>query len=481
MKKLLATLLALVMLLVPVLSMAESAMTLDISLSNFNLTPFLEEEVDPSQVEVINDLMNVLGLTVYGMENEDGSVQLGLSLNLSGQPAVTLDAQVAEDALLFGSNLLGSDVIAITPDELIETLKNNKDTLLELGLSEEDYNALMEQLPALFSGPMSGLDASAMDLSDLDLTATMEAVQAFGETVQLTEGELTEQPADCDPATSVAIITMDGNAMLKVLSAAMSDIMNTALFQNYTTLMNGMLQAQGEDEVDFAAAVQEVFGRLSVKDDVVVTLYADEYGDPVRVEYALTLIADGNEDDSLEIDGVLTRLTGDTLTYTLTNKLTVDGETADVVCHFILKSDTSFTVDFTATADDEVVFASMDAEIAEIAENGGDLMFVVTVTDEDGNRDGMRVHEVISEDEITTMVIDYLPLEDDTPWMTITITVSENAEHAKLDGSNAVRVLSMSEEELNAWSEGLESTMQIALIGALQLLPDSVLNMMLEN
>lgn len=478
MKKLLATLLALVMLLVPVLSMAESAMTLDISLSNVNLTPFLEEEADPSQVEIINDLINALGLTVYSMENEDGSMQLGLSLNLSGQSALTLDAQVAEDAILLGSNLLGSDVIAVTPDELIETLKNNKDALLELGLSEEDYDALMEQLPALFSDPMSGLDASAMDLSDLDLTATMEAVQAFAETMQVAEGELTEQPADCDPATSVAIITMDGNAMLKVLSTAMSDIMNTAFFQNYTTLMNGMLQAQGEDEVDFAAVVQEMFNKLSIKDDVVVTVYADEYGDAVRVEYALTLIADGNEDDALEIDGVLTRLTGDTLTYTLTNKLTVDGETADVVCHFILKSDTSFTVDFTASADDEVVYASLDAEMAE---NGGDLMFIVTVTDEDGNQEGMRVHEVISEEENTTMVIDYLPLEDDTPWMTITITVSETAEQAKLDGSNAVRVLSMSEEELNAWIEGLQSNMQIALIGALQLLPESVLNMIMGN
>lgn len=138
MKKLLATLLALAMLALPVLSLADGdAMSMSIRLSNLNVPLTGDADTDAYLNGILNDLLDALEFVIAGRENEDGTTQVAFTLNLSGAAALTMNAQYEKDGYLFSSNLLGSDMVAISFDELTAFMENNKASMLEGGMTEE--------------------------------------------------------------------------------------------------------------------------------------------------------------------------------------------------------------------------------------------------------------------------------------------------------------------------------------------------------
>lgn len=95
MKKLLATLLALVMLALPVLSLAESdAATVTIRLSNLNVPLTEDANTDAYLNGILNDLLDALEFSLSAREFDDETLRFSGAISLSDTPALTVDGQM---------------------------------------------------------------------------------------------------------------------------------------------------------------------------------------------------------------------------------------------------------------------------------------------------------------------------------------------------------------------------------------------------
>lgn len=493
MKKLLATLLALAMLALPVLSLADGdAMSMSIRLSNLNVPLTGDADTDAYLNGILNDLLDALEFVIAGRENEDGTTQVAFTLNLSGAAALTMNAQYEKDGYLFSSNLLGSDMVAISFDELTAFMENNKASMLEGGMTEEQYQQMMSQLSTAFANSSfmtGGMDLeNMMEMDDLDLTATSSAMQALVNSAVITEGELTEQPEGCDEAVSVVTATVSGEQMTVVYHAMIHDVMNTTFM---TTMMeslneNPVFVMDGEN-VDVKEAFLSALDSFSIQDDVVYTYFLDKNGELVRMEGTATMVQDNNTDDSLGFNFIINRVTeGTTASYTFDATLTNAQDESLQILGSIKPVDDGIKLNVTIASDGTTVDVAFDVNEQETASKTvTDILFTMSVKETaDAEAEGFRIRvqatELEGEKEDTTIAVDVLPLDNDTPYITLTITATEGAQLEKLDGSNAVHPLSMSEEELNAWAEGVTVSAQTALVSAIQLLPESVLNMVMS-
>lgn len=401
-----------------------------------------------------------------------------------------------KDTILLSSNLLGSDVIAVTPDEMTAFFENNKDTMLEGGMTEEQYQELMAQLSAMLSGSATmagGMDLDALDMDDLDLTATMAAIQALVEDTEPVEGKLTEQPEGCDPATSVYTLTLDGEKLMTALRAAVKDMMNTAYMNAAMESMSAMIEQDGE-QIDVKEQILSAYDAMSLQDDVVCTVYFDKDDEVVRVEADYTLITSDDTENPLTCRLIFNRLTQDMVSYNFDMTMTDKADESVQILGSLKQVDDDddsfvFEMSMLVNADGETqrINFAIDCKEQEANEKTvTDLLFTLSVTEDSaepvGIRLRMQVTEIDNETDDCTILIDVLPLEGDTSYITITITVtaSETAALEKLNGTNAVHPLTMSEAELNAWAEGVTTSAQTALVSAIQLLPESVLNMVMS-
>ncbi len=285
MKKLLATLLALAMLALPVLSLADGdAMSMSIRLSNLNVPLTGDADTDAYLNGILNDLLDALEVTLAAKEFDGETLRFSGSLNLSNTPALTMDVQMEKDTILMGSNLLGSDVVVITPEEMTAFFENNKDAMTESGITEEQYQQMIQQMTTALTSPaaMAGsADLDALDMSDLDLTATQNAAQALVESTESVQGELTEQPEGCDPAVSVYTFTTDGEKFMALVRAAVRDVMNTSYMTTLMESMSSMFELEGE-QINVKELDLTIYDAMSLQVDLVRTIYFDEDHDPVR-------------------------------------------------------------------------------------------------------------------------------------------------------------------------------------------------------
>lgn len=492
MKKFLSMLLALMMLTVPMLSMAEAnqegvqkATTIEIALSNANLAELAGDE---PMGQAINDLINAIGMTLTVQRNSEASAQVGFSLNLSGAAVLTMDAMLEEKNLAIMSNLLGDDVIVMTEDELLAVLEDNKESIISEGtMTEADYDDLVKQIKNVFSGDYQpftqGITDANAQLTEADFSKTLEAMQAVLESAKVEEGELTEQPEGCDEAQAVMTIILDSEDLKKVISAMWEDYSANEYFGAYLQVMEQSMALMDEgDQVSLAQTMQQALDETTI-DEAVYTVYTDAEGEIVRLEGAMIFVAG---DDACKLNLTIVRNTTESVpTYSATIGMAEDDDDVVTIRFDVTEvAENSYVVNGSIAAEDtEVKMYFAMAEAENDTATHVDVKFTMEVVEDGASEGGFALQvaaDAAKEGNDAQVVVDILPLESETPYLTVTVTAREAEAKAALRTEDAVHLLSMSEEELEAWSEGVTSTMQIVMIGAIQHLPESVLNLLLQ-
>ena len=233
MKKLTATLLALLMMAMPFAGLADSLTYMDDALAaGRRLTTTIDCALTaesltgtPEVDQVIADLVNALQITVAQQGNE-GEFVLGLK-QASGEVATVMSFGAAQSGsdLYLASNLLGSTIV-IGAEEVVPVLERLVDLLamLDMFSAEEaaEMKAMLAEMKAVVEAEMNGLVAAApeFDLSKVDLSALEGVLAKMMEKIAVEN--VTMQPKNCDPAAVVASITMTPAEMNELLVAVLN-------------------------------------------------------------------------------------------------------------------------------------------------------------------------------------------------------------------------------------------------------------------
>lgn len=186
MKKLIAVIMSVIMMAMPVLSLAASpAEMLEAAWNNgralkitgsFEIgeTLFALAEMDEASAAIVGDLLDALAFSVTTQEN--GMVKG--ALELSGQEAVNVTLEPTEKELYIASSLMGNKVVAMTEEEMWTTMGHFINYFAASGMIDEDAAAevvaMLPMLPALVE------EAIMADPMVTMLTSLLGAVEQSG-------------------------------------------------------------------------------------------------------------------------------------------------------------------------------------------------------------------------------------------------------------------------------------------------------------
>lgn len=321
MKKLLAVLLSIMMLAMPLTSMAENSVwdnaarqetTITIHDLNADLVAALGG--DDTAMAAINDLLAALSLTGYQQGDE-----AGFDLNLSGKSVLgmaSLTTAVEENQLMYVSSALLGGVIAVNSKD-VEAIKEKalRATMKMSGQSDEEIDKAIEESKEQLSGnaEYTALMEAAANLSSMTEEQLMEELTQADTTAFMTMmneilsgaemAEVTEQPGDCDAAKSYVKVTVPPEKLAEMTKALLEMIHSVpsigaymdALFSAADTSWDDLLKEL--DEADLYA------------DDVVYEYWMTEAGELVRMTASVKINNGGEE--PLPISFTMTRNTAD--------------------------------------------------------------------------------------------------------------------------------------------------------------------------
>ncbi len=284
MKKWLAALLAVLVLALPLSSLAESpdelmekaldaGLTLETQLS---LTPgdlpFGEEINAP-----LSDLLSAM--SIYQLTSREG--RNAFALQFSGQDAFRADWEAGEDRFYFSSNWLGSDVLSFNEEEALAAV--NRLTQLLGGTSSLDMADLEEQLAGFAA-------ASELSFSEEDLAALTAYVQQLMERVEVSE--VTQQPRNCDAAEQMLTLTLTMEDCAQYYEIICTALLNNPQYMSLLEQMNSSFTMNGETMTarefleKLPDAVRSLDGTI---EEIPVVIYLDSAGEPVMVTMDMSI------------------------------------------------------------------------------------------------------------------------------------------------------------------------------------------------
>lgn len=321
MKKLLAVLLSIMMLAMPLTSMAENSVwdnaarqetTITIHDLNADLVAALGG--DDTTMAAINDLLAALSLTGYQQGNE-----AGFDLNLSGKSVLgmaSLTTAAEENQLMYVSSALLGGVIAVNSKDM-EAIKEKalRATMKMSGQSDEEIDKAIEESKEQLSGnaEYTALMEASANLSSMTEEQLMEELTQADTTAFMTMmneilsgaemAEVTEQPGDCDAAKNYVKVTVPPEKIAEMTKALLEMIHSVpsigaymdALFSAADTSWDDLLKEL--DEADLYA------------DDIVYEYWMTEAGELVRMTASVKINNGGEE--PLPMSFTATRNTAD--------------------------------------------------------------------------------------------------------------------------------------------------------------------------
>lgn len=397
MKKLLSLILALMMLMLPVLSIAEEADELyDLRAAALEAGRKVETALsisglpkglvfDEQTEEVVYALVEAIALSVTQQGDEGG-----VNLLIDGNSVLNLSGAASGDDLYLNSNLLGGTVV-ISGDEAIPLTKRLVNVLALAGLIPEDdaqgIITMIDQVEAsvreeLEQALASVVQVEAAPMPEVDASALTEAFAPL--TGKITTEPVTMQPKNADPAANVTTLTITPDELKACIKAIPLFIKeNPALvvwFEEQMAANSVNLAAEGENvnltengqlSAEFAANLDEVIAELDAatlsRKDVVIKVYTNEAGETVLANAVYYIPLESEYDAASAEDAVVMAESQINLPMEMSYvRLT----TAQGVTHTaqIILSDGASTISATANAIDK--------------ENGLYLAFDMLVTDE---------------------------------------------------------------------------------------------------
>lgn len=470
MKKLLAVLLSIMMLAMPLTSMAENSVwdnaarqetTITIHDLNADLVAALGG--DDTAMAAINDLLAALSLTGYQQGDE-----AGFDLNLSGKSVLgmaSLTTAAEENQLMYVSSALLGGVIAVNSKD-VEAIKEKalRATMKMSGQSDEEIDKAIEESKEQLSGnaEYTALMEAAANLSSMTEEQLMEELTQADTTAFMTMmneilsgeemAEVTEQPGDCDAAKSYVKVTVPPEKIVEMTKALLEMIHSVPSVGAYMDAL-------------FSAADTSW-------DDLLKEL--DEAGELVRMTASVKINNGGEE--PLPISFTMTRNTADGVATWLVTIKSAEDTAATLTFAGDLEN---FTANLTAYDGEDPVEINVsgkgvgtdssvvDVEIKETVDGveQGFGVVVTTATTMDGEQ-GVRKVDVL----VRFMGLDV-----------VTITAETRTCDAKdaLDVSKAQDLGAMTDSEFQTWFVKVMNNLQNLPMTLLMSLPESMLTLLM--
>lgn len=276
MKKIMALLLALMVLFLPVVGGAETAVPTDqATRTSVTFTPGDLSLLLGEYESAYEDLLNALHLSLYNAED-----QVSITMSLS-------DAQVFYAALglddtlttYLASNFLSDAPLAVAMDEW-ELLG---DKLLELLVATE---AMTAEEAAAFMESLSGAQSSnSMELvnafSTMDWTPLVTRALTFADKMQ-TEA-VTQQPESCDTAAAKMTLSLSATEITDLLEAVFTCLKAD---ENAMAYLESMCEGTATTAADyFDASIAELRTAAADSDETLeIVCYMNEQGELVRLD-----------------------------------------------------------------------------------------------------------------------------------------------------------------------------------------------------
>ena len=465
MRRLWSLILALVILTVPVLSLAETA--LPSGSVHVKMAVNLTDVPDSGEVNAISQLLDLLGIEITGQTNADGNVQAGFSLTLNGEDAVRFQATASGDELIAASNLLGDGTVAMTREDMQKVLG-------EAGL--QVYDALMQILK-----PAGEQPAVALKPDDLEKLQDLKTVKVLQDLLQKVEvADTFEQPTNADPATQLICLNWE-TADLKALADALHEDL-----KNNMDMLSGAPNAAELTPEKLDEAFAELDRKLDgLEPDGPVKVYLDDTG-IVAVKAAWNAKETGKDADAEQIRSTLdiVRNTGaEGPVYSGNFVLTEENDVGSVSFLAMLTGESAnILVDVIRTEDgQEEGRVSFALHAAKMSENAFRMNLDVTASGEP-TEDGFTGFHMTADfttektDAGENVHADLVMYADGVEGkLHLTVDVLQAPADAELSSENAVRPGQMDEAALESWMQELSGNAMIVLFSALQSLPEDVL------
>ena len=325
MKKLTALLLALLMLVLPFGSLAETVtgdfradaieagrrITTTTTLSNVtnNLTG------DPAVDEVIVDVLNALVITAY---EQNGEFYYAISLKQdNGDIADLLSLGVAldgNDAYIL-SNLIGGTIV-VSADEAVSVLNRLVDMFVMIGMfTEEDAAYLKEELTLMWDelvaeyASMLSMETAALDFDSYNTTALLALVETLADKVVVAE-EMDILPRNCDNPVEMVTVTISEQDAVEIVELLVQFIIDNPALADYLAYAMDYeysiapYLSMTETEITFAEYLQMSVDELKAEigeatNNVVIRLWMGEDGMPVAADLSTVKIETGEVEETL--------------------------------------------------------------------------------------------------------------------------------------------------------------------------------------
>ncbi len=493
MKKWIAMLLAVMMLVLPLAGLAEApeelmdkalddGLTLEttVSFSAGNL-PFGEEINTP-----VADLLNALSF--YHLENEND--QSVFAVRLSGEDALRVETQMdVDDRDYFKFNWLGDSVLSFNESELETTMKRIVEVFAAaMGMDKEN-------LQSVLSGAVNtDMDVDdALDLDDMDAQPLMDFIASLSERAET--ADVTEQPADCDPAVKAITITITAEDLAQFYEILFTMVRsNEELMSVLSTYGNATLNGESmtvEEMMDQLPA--QIRERKDQIPDIPLVLYLDADNGLVKMTESMTMAVDDSEPVTAEF--IVNRNTaeiGVTYDATLT---AVQGTDNNVMVKVSVLTDSKTTDDVSMAVyalgseqEDAEMFRLSYAAQKNYAADKAERHSTVTLRFRpEVNAEALEL--TLQND--TTAAYDgkafsksaehklYLSNESD-PLVTMTRTTATVDAPASLANGEVVTPGTMDDADFQTWLNGALTNLTSGATKALRLLPASVLQVILS-
>ena len=457
MKRMLVLCMALVMLMVPVLSVAEGATETAAHLQiGLRLTD-LPEDADQTMT-LASQILEYVALDGGMQVNSDGIMQYVLQVLVNGSSAALAEATLSGDDLVVYSNLLGESAVALNQAEA-ETL---------LGEVGTDVFGYLEKIfkPASIVSSVQIDDAMMENLSN---GKTVEVIGTILNNLQPME-EFT-QPEGADPAGIGLSFVMEPADFMNLISAVKEDV--TANWDSISKIegLGGVTQEKVTEALDkMIADVEKNATRMTVE------VYLDEdNSSPVALLYRV----DVKEEDEQEYDddpkavGSLLRKTEDT-------ELLYYGSS-------LVDADDDVEFDYQVSVGSDSVEVTLDGYKVDDGKQEDPVHLALTVTPTEDQKmaitldastpeAGFSCESLAYSDDVGMHLDNVLSVTSMPMKLGLNILFYQGEVLEPLTSEGAVRIAEMDQEALGEWVNSISQNAMMALMGALQLLPEDVLS-----
>ena len=431
---------------------------------------------DEQTQQIVIDLLNAMKFQVSA-QSTDSAAQSAFRILLNDENALDLVFGVSESGILISSNLIGNKTVLATRDEISALLQNS--------VPEDQQEAVTGMLNGL-QDPQ-GLMAAL--IGEPDATALMAALSKAVDLDNMVPEEVTEAPEGFPEAAYVVTIPVSREALIEVAEEAAKLVWTFPVVQQIApsaTVGDGTPLT----EESLTAELKKLPEALA--EDPTVKVYLDAAMASMMLTVEAKTAADGQEgtmdfglkmetmEESVRVslDSFVTQ-NGETVRMTGTVDVTpsetgyaMKGEIAESVTNTEGSTDVlSATFDGAASAAETVKEQSVNALIRVTAEAGAEPTGVTIAS-------SSKEEDLGDHAEKNTSVT--VGLENVGDLVTIVSERKTDMAEAWLTAEGAAQVLSMSEEEQNAFLQEVTTDLQIALMTIITKLPESVQPLVLQ-